>query len=289
MTHATKLITALVLLALYLFSMIAFASALVVDAEYVTVFPGQEASVQIDIDNNENFDIEDVSIALDLEGLPFTSVSSSEKDVDDIDEDDDDKATFRLKASTDIVPGDYDIPYVVKYTNAEDSNATSQNKTGSFGIRVSAKTELDFSAEKKDAIVGQQGKISLKIINKGLGEVKFMSVEIFPQGFELLSSEKVYIGNIESDDSDTASYDVIFKSTAPVLVAKATYKDFDNKDQTKTINLPVEAYSRERAIELGLIKEPNYVPYGIVVGVLIIWFVWRKVKKARKNKQRGRD
>jgi len=284
----TKILTIIISLT-FLVLTLNLASALIVDAEYITIFPGEEVSIKVEVDNNENFDIEDVSVALILDGVPFTSVGSSEKDTDDIDEDDDDSVTFRIKTSTDVVPGDYDIPYIMKYTNAEDSNATSQTKNGTFGIRVSSKTELDFSVEKKDAIVGQQGRLSLKIVNKGLGEVKFVSVEIFPQGFELLSSENVYIGNIDSDDSDTASYDVIFKSTAPVLSVKVEYKDFDNKAQTKTINLPVEAYTRERAIELGLIQEPNYVPYGIGAGILILWYIIRKIKKRKKNKQRGRN
>ena len=113
-----------------------FISGLVIDSNYITIYPGEEGKVTIEIDNNENFDIEDVSVALELggkkifnefgvvvgetENLPFTVVGSSEKDVDDIDEDDDDRVSFTLRASTDITPGDYNIPYVVKYTNAED-------------------------------------------------------------------------------------------------------------------------------------------------------------------------
>ncbi|MFH1643426.1 MAG: hypothetical protein ABH967_02225 [Patescibacteria group bacterium] len=260
------------------------ASALVVDADYVTIYPGESGSVKVDVDNTFNFDIEDVSIALVLDNVPFTSVGSSEKNLDDLDSEDDDSVTFTILASTDIVPGDYNIPYVVKYTNAENSSAEQEEKTGSFGLRVSAKTNIDFSVETKDNIVGKQGRISLKIVNKGLGAVKFVSVKVSPQGYELISSRDVYVGTIDSDDSDTASFDVVFKTTSPMLTAIVTYNDFDNNAKTETINLPVNVYTTEKALELGLITKPNYTIYFAVGGVLIVWFVWRKIKKRRKRK-----
>ncbi|MAG10946.1 hypothetical protein CMI44_01395 [Candidatus Pacearchaeota archaeon] len=263
-----------------------FASALVVDAEYIVLYPGEEGRIEIEVENNFDFDIEKISIALELSDVPFVPISSSEKDIEDLDEDDEDTSTFRIRASTDITPGDYDIPYVVRYTNAENSSIEQEEKNGSFGIRVSARTNIDFSVESKDNIVGQQGTISLKVINQGLGEVKFVSVQIFPNGYELLSADKIYIGNIDSDDSDFATFDVLFGSPTPILSAKVEYKDFDNKAQTETIGLPVKVYTREKALELGLIKNANYVPYVIGGGILVLWYIVRKVKKRRRNKKR---
>ena len=262
------------------------ANAIAVDAEYITMYAGEEGSVSIEIENNEDFDIESVSVSLNLDGLSFTSVGSSEKDVDDIDEDDSETVSFRLRPSTDIVPGDYNIPYTVSYKQ-EGVNDTL-TKAGSFGLRVSAKTDIEYSVETKDAIVGRKGRVSLKIVNKGLGDVKFVSAEIFETGeeFEVLSEKYVYLGNIESDDSDLANFDVIFKDKDSVLTVKVDYKDFDNVDQTETVNLPVKVYTRAEALELGLISERNYVPYYIVGGLIVLWFVWRKYSKYRKAKKR---
>jgi hypothetical protein len=276
-------------------------SGIVVDSNYITIYPGEEGKVTIEIDNNENFDIEDVSIALELggkkifnefgvivgetEGLPFTVVGSSERDIDDIDEDDDDRVSFTLRASTDITPGDYNIPYMIKYANAEEDDETFE-KSGSFGLRVSAKTEIDFAAEvNEDAIVGNEGKISLEIINKGLGNIKSVSIQIFPNGFELLSKDKIFIGTINADDTDIASFDVIYKTSNPTLSVKVDYKDFDNNDQIKTVNLPIKVYTKEEALKLGLIKKNQTGVYvGVSAGILLVWFVYRKIKKRRKNK-----
>ena len=182
----------LILGILFLVLTLSFASAIVVDADYITIYSGESGRVSVEIENNENFDIEDISLALELSDLPFTSVGSSEKDVDDIDEDDEDTVSFTLRASTDIVPGDYNIPYILTYVNAE-NNTENFEKTGSFGLRVSAKTDLDFSIEtNEDAVVGKEGRIIIEIINRGLGEIKSVSIEIIPNGFKLLSKNKIF-------------------------------------------------------------------------------------------------
>jgi len=290
----------LIILSLTLIFLISinFASAIIVDANYITIYPGEVGEVTLDIDNSENFDIEDVTAQIYListlpdgtsKGLPFSIIGSSEKDVDDLDEGDDDSVSFTLKAFTDITPGDYQIPYEIRYVNVKDEE--EEGKKGTFGIRVSAKTELDFSVEAEGetgnvAIIGNEGRISLEIINEGLGEIKSASVEIAPQGFELLSKNKIFVGTINSEDTDIATFDVIFKEKNPVLNAVITYKDFENKEKKETIVLPFKVYTQDQALELGLISKSKTGIYFIVVIVLIIvWLVYRKIKKAKRKKK----
>ena len=262
------------------------ASAVIVDADYVTLYPGEEGSMTLDIENNENIDIENVQVSLILSDVPFSSVGSSVKDVDDLDEDDDDSVTFTLRPSTDIIPGDYDIPYEIKYVNA-DNNTQNFIEEGSFGIRVSAKTDLDFSAETRGiAVIGKEGQISLEIINRGLGEIKSVSVELLPQGFELLSSNKIFIGTIDPDDSDIATFDVVYRSQNPIVSAKVDYKDFDNIDRTEIADIPIKVYTQEQALQLGLIKKNNTMLYVvIIIALIIIWFIWRGIRKRRKKQK----
>lgn len=274
------------IIAVIILAEMALASALAIDANYLAIYPGGQGKVDVKIDNNENFDIQDISMALNLANLPFTSVGSSEKNIDEINEDDDDKISFTIKASNDIKPGDYNIPYTIKYTNSD--NDESLEKDGSFGLRVSAKTEIEFSIDVgENPIIDQQGKVSLEIINRGLGDIKAVYVEITPQGFDLLSQNKVFIGTIAADDTDSASFDVVYKSTSPVLNAKVYYKDFDNNDQTEDVNILFKVYTREEALNLGLIKKNNTWIYVIILVILIIaWFVWRRIKKRKKNNKK---
>src|SRR4030042_1646215 len=142
-----KMIKKMLITAFAVFISLNFISALSVNANYISVSPGEEGKVSIEIENNDEFDAE-------------------------------------------------------------------------FVLKVNAETELDFSVETKNNIIGQKGKITLRIVNKGLGEVKFVSVQVFPQGYDLLSSDVVYIGNIPSDDSDSAGFDVFFNTLSPSVYAK---------------------------------------------------------------------
>ena len=74
MKQTNKLIFGILFLVLTL----SFASAIVVDAEFVTIYSGESGKISVEIENNENFDIEDISLALELSDLPFTSIGSSE-------------------------------------------------------------------------------------------------------------------------------------------------------------------------------------------------------------------
>lgn len=292
----------LTIFALVFLASMSLASAISVDAEYVTLYPGEQDSITIEVENTGSFDIEDVSIQLIVGGflpddtpisLPFAIIGSSEKDLDDLDEDDDDSVTFTLRASIDITPGDYNIPYVLRFVDADD-NDDDFERTGSFSIWVSSKTDIDFGIEIRgdetnNAILDKGGKISLEIINKGLGEIKSVSVQIIPEGFNLLSKEKIFVGSIDADDTDLASFDVIFKSTEPVLRAVVTYKDFDNNEQKETVSLPFKVYTKDEALEMGLIKKGNTTRNIVIVVLVIIgWIIWRRARKKRRNNKKGR-
>ncbi len=269
---------------------LSFVSPIVVDSDFTTLYPGEEGKITLEIENNENFDIEDVSIRLILEEVPFTSVGSSEKDADDIREDKDEDVSFTLRPSTDIVPGDYNIPYEVTFYD-EDDDETPLKKTGSFGIRVSARTDIDFSVYTSDnAIVGKNGEITFEIVNKGLGEIKSVLVEVFPQGYDLLSKEKIFIGSVDPDDTEIATFDVIFNSPTPVLKVDVNYKDFDNNEHSELVSLPFKVYTTEEATQLGLIGQGGVGTYIIIVIILIIvWIIYRQIKKRRRRNNKKKN
>lgn len=260
--------------------------AIIIDSEYITLYPGDEGTIKINVKNTEDFDIKDVSFRLELEKIPITAIGSSEKNEDRIDEDDSETFNFDIKASTDSIPGDYNVPYTIIY-NCDDCNS-SIKKVGSFGLRISAKTDLEFSTETENNLLNEKGKVSLKIINQGLGKIKFVYVEFLSDDFELLSSKNFYVGTIDSDDFDLATFDVIFNQKNPILITKITYKDFENNEKVETINLPVKVYTPEEALRLGIIQKNYgiYYVFGLVI-LILLWIIYKKVQQTIKKKKRN--
>jgi hypothetical protein len=243
--------------------------------------PGSQQEISVEIKNTIDSDAEDVSLTLDLTNLPF-SLAKTEDNPDEISDDDSEDYDFTLKASGSAKAGDYQIPYILEYND--------QTKKGTFTLTVEAEPELVYSVSTDTPVVGSKAKLTLNIINKGLGDAKFVSLTLIPEGYTLLSDESVYIGTIDSDDTQKENFEVIFTKANPTLSAKIEYRDFDNNLITKTINLPVTVYSQEQALKLGITKTNNTGVYILVLAVGIVgWIIIRKIrKKKRLNKAQGR-
>ncbi len=264
-------------------SMIRLASALTINSVTAdTLLPGQEGKIRLEIENTLNKDVIDVSLILQFNTIPLTPIGSSEQSVDEIREDDEETFVFGLKAETDIKPGDYEIPYTLSY----EIEGKEKSRQGSIGIKVRAHPDLAFSVTTENPVEDQQGSINLKVINKGFSDARFVSVRALADGFTLLSDDEVYIGSVDSDDFETATFDVVFKTRDASFNALVEYTDFDNKRIIKTLTLPFRVYSKEEAVELGIIKRDNtFVYIGIVIMLVLLWIFVRMIRKRRRLKR----
>jgi hypothetical protein len=96
-------------------SLSAVSAVYIEDVQADALNPGKDGRVAIDVRNDLSDKIKDVSLSLDLSNTVFSSVGSSEENVDEIDDDDVETFTFTLSANVDSKPGDYNIPYTITY------------------------------------------------------------------------------------------------------------------------------------------------------------------------------
>lgn len=247
--------------------------------------PGQQATLDIRLENILSEDVQDITINLNFQGLPITPIDGSSAGFDELNSDEDARASFVVRAASDATPGDYQIPYTITYNQ----NGDDKTRNGSIGITISSQPSLSYTISTENPVIGQEGKVTLKIVNTGFADAKFVSVRALPIGFTILSEDQIYIGNVDSDDFETATFDVVFSSNNPSFSAIIDYTDFDNKKITKTIDIPVVVYTKERAIELGIIEKNNLPVYiGIVVLVIVLWIIWRAIKRRQRLKRSER-
>jgi hypothetical protein len=259
-----------------------FVAAVTVDSVDVdSLTPGKEGVIRVIVENKEDVDLEDVTMNLIFAGIPFSPVGSSSESINELDEDDDEKFTFRIRVANNVAPGDYEIPYTIRYKEV-DSDVTKKT-SATIGVRVTGQPELVFSVSGENAIENSKGKVSLKIVNKGFSDARFASVRIVSNDFVLLSDEQVYIGTVDSDDFETAEFDVLFDRNPAIFRAVLEYKDFDNKDRTERVELPLTIYSKEDALRLGITKKSNGpAVLGLVLVLIIVISVWRTVKRRKR-------
>jgi len=279
------IITSLATLFIFILALNLASAIVIKDISQDTLYPGTSANIKIILDNNLNDDAEDVSFSLNFASTGtspnFVPVGSADFNDDEIKEDKSREFTITIKAASSIEPGIYNIPYTLSYKIG--NNATPTIKTGTIGVTVNSKVSLDFSVLTEMPVIGEKGKITLKIVNKGFGQIKFVSVSVQPQGYTLLSENQVYIGSISSDDFETAAFDVIFTKPSERLIATVTYKDLENNDRVENVDISVPVYTREKALELGIITKNNTFMYVIIVAIVIVaWLIWRAIKKRRR-------
>lgn len=269
----------------FLFSLNFVSAISVSDVSQEELFSGETVQLKIDLKNNLDEDVEDVFFNLRFENVPFISIGASGKSYDEFNDGDVKSFSINVKSSQNIEPGDYSVPYVLSYVNL---NGDKTEKEGSIGIVVGAKTELNFNVELDTNIIGEQGKVSLKIINKGFGEIKFVNVKIIPEGFTIIGKDSDYIGSIDSDDFESATFDVLFNKKNAKAVIIVTYKDFNNIEQVETIQENLEILSREEGIQRGIIQKDNTFIYVVSIIILIVlWLIYRRLKKRLKKKNRA--
>ncbi len=257
-------------------------SAVVIQSVHAPALaPGKESSVVVTIKNTLDEDVEDLSFGFVLSGTSFIAVGGSEESTDELRDGRDEDFSFIIKPSYDVKPGDYQLPYEISYI----LNGERTVRKGAIGVHVGGSPELRATVEPVSAVVGGKDTLTLKIINDGLADARFVSVSVASEGMTLLSDEEVYIGTVDSDDFETATFDVLYTRERSTLVATVSYRDLDNQRQTEEIRLPVRAYTREEAIERGIITQ-SYIPFyvGAVVLIIVIWIVWRMIRKRRKSR-----
>lgn len=287
---------AILMLGIYLFSLISMANALLIGSVSTSpneVAPGETSRVSITLKNNDNFDIEEVSTSLDFTNIPFAPHNSgSDYLISEILSGKSKSAEFDVVALNNAASGIYKIPVKIEYRESGQADETPNKiKTSLISIMINSKPILDVSSEDGVLLKNQKNKVSLKIINKGLSDAKFLEINIQGNSYvTIISQSKVYIGDVDSNDFQTADFDIFFKTNAPnsiTLPATIVYKDISNKEYTETMEVKLKAYSNEQAVQLGLIqKSYTWLIVLVVIIAIIIFFIVRVILKRRKQNNR---
>lgn len=281
--------------------MINLASALTITSVSSTpdeVQPGEKVSLSIEIENKLDIDVTDVVVSLNLNGdvqknipaAPFSPYqSSSEIKIGDLDEDDEDTAEFELIADANAELGSYKIPVEISYNDG----TAIKNEEGLVSLIVSAEPRLEISADGNNLIKGKNAVLGIKIVNSGLGGAKFLSVKLNEgTGFKIIGSNSVYIGSIDSDDFDTAEFNIFVNENAGIinLPVEIDYTDARNNEKTENMQLTLTTYTQQQAIQLGLIQKSNLpLIIGSVVIVVILFLIYRSLRKRLKKKKLSQE
>ena len=251
------------------------------------VQPGERVYINVILENQGTKDIKDISVGLDLTSadLPFIPVGSAAKKViEEIENDESESVEFIFMVSSSARPDTYKIPIVVSY---KDDNEILEEKSV-IGLVVKALPILEVAIEESEVFkVGQVGDVTVRFVNKGLGDIKFLSAKIEKSvNYDIVSSNTVYIGNIEPDDFETATFNMRFKQKFVNIPLEVDYKDNNNKEYKQTFSLELPLYSQKEVIELGLESKSRTGVYIGIAVIVILSFLIRRYRKRKMMRER---
>jgi len=258
-------------------------AVLIVDAYKVTpspIVPGQSVNLELTLRNSGRIDVKNVDVSIDLEDGTFSTLGSGAKQrIDSIPAGESETITIKLASDTSTEVKVYSVPVTLSY---QDTRNKQYDDAAKISLVVNAQPELSLTIDNTDfADKKTPGKATIKIVNKGVVNLKYVTITLGEHpSYEILSSSNEnYVGNLDSDDFETAEFTIKPLVETPLLLVKVDFKDPYNVDYSKTYEMPLRIIT---AADLG--QGGSSAPMIIVVLLLIgggIWY-WRRKKKGKR-------
>ncbi|MBS3106624.1 COG1361 S-layer family protein [Candidatus Woesearchaeota archaeon] len=220
--------------------------------------PGSTSKVSFTVDNSGGAAISDVKLSLEFyrvytattgfseKKLPFTPLgSTNEKSLSRIDAGGSGTITFDLFTDADAASAAYKVPFTLTYADATGKNFT---RSGIVGLLVDAPPDVSVTLDSSTVLKeGEKGMVTFKFVNKGFSDVKFLTVTLKEtQEFDIVTNKEVYIGELDSDDYETAEFDLIVtdvKKGVVDLPLHVEYRDANGELITRDETLQMRMFS----------------------------------------------
>ncbi len=255
------------------------------------IVAGSKATVEFTLKNLANTQVKDISLKLDLSAstTPFAPVdSTTEKRIEKLEPGEEESVMFHIISEASAEPKVYKIPLTLGYS---DESGNTYTKTDIIGLLISSDPELDVYMEESDTFQGgTKGSIIVSISNRGATEAKFVSIILAQsENYEIIGPDRTYIGNLDSDDFDTAEFklyvDESLNNTKIPITVTVKHKDAYNDEHIEEFELELPIYSRDDLIRLGEIEADsgsNTVVYAIVA-IIVLYILYRLFFRRKKR------
>ncbi|MBU0628801.1 MAG: COG1361 S-layer family protein [Nanoarchaeota archaeon] len=254
--------------------------------------PGETTQVGISLKNLASSFIKDITVELDLSGVPFATINSTNKKIiKQIDAESSGEVVFNLMAEPSAESKLYKVPIKLEFF---DRLGTRYLKNETVGLTVGAEPDLSITLESSQIYSkGGMGDVSIKFVNKGVTDIKFMNIMLEETSeFKIISPSEVYLGNIDSDDYETTDFKISLKKVKGDevnLPLSINYKDANNNEYERDVNVKLKIYSSSEAKALGLKKGNGATGIFIVIVIVAVGFFfyrrWKKKKDGKKESE----
>ena len=260
--------------------------------------PGKKAILSIELENMADSLLKDIKIKLNLitllqtatsvsySELPFSCFGTTNQQViKSIGAGKTKTVEFTLIPDPNADSDVYKIPVTIEYS---DELGTNYSKSEVIGVVVGDEPIIEPVIDSTNIYTkGQVGEVDISFVNKGTTDVKLLDVELKESDYvKVISSQKAYLGNIDSDDYEIAEFKVYIKdaedSNVP-LILNYNYLDPNNNKYEKQKTVYLMIYDKGEAKTFGLEKGNGYGGFLTIIIIVVIGVVGYRIWKKKKN------
>lgn len=250
-----------------------------------TISPGGTAKVNFLIKNLADSLLKDIQFRLEFSSstLPLAPYqSSSERRIAQLQSNFQQSLSFQLIADPAASSGLYKIPLNITYNDEKGKHYMVKDI---LAVLIGEKPYLKTSIKKTSVLqANQPGKLTLEIANAGPTDVKFVELTLLPSpDYQLVSpSLYFYLGDIDSDDTESEEIDVFVNKKVKTLAVpiQLKYADANNQPYQQNLELNLALYSSSQLKKFGIIEKDKLWLYGLVLLLLGLgYFFYRHSRK----------
>lgn len=242
------------------------------------VAPGASESMDLRLENLADGQIKNIEVKMDLSEVPIASSGTTSQAVTAIEKSSTESVSFNLNIGETAENGVYKIPITVSYENEAGTEFTRET---TVGVVVGGESDLQagLNGVETELTPGATGTVTFRLVNRGRGSADFVKLNLEDtESFEVLSPNSVYLGDMDSDDYQTADFQIHVSSDAENVSApvEVSYKDIDG-ERTSTQMVEVPVYTQNQLEKYGMASGGSSLPLVVVV-ILIAGgvYYWRK-------------
>ncbi len=247
-----------------------------------TVRPGSTNTMELELRNRADSSLKNIDVSLDLSTTPFATVETTRKRVQRMETGAEESVEFDLLVDGDADNGLYKIPVLLEYENRAGTEFTLEQSTG---IVVGGEEDLEVGVEERELLQpGTTGTVTLRIVNRGDGKARFVSLKIQDsETHEVVSSRSVYLGDMQPDDYQTAEFRIYAARDASglSLPVELDYTAPAGVQESENRNVEIKLYGQDEMRRYGLSSGGNVIMYLAAAAVLagLTFFYWRRRKR----------
>jgi hypothetical protein len=253
------------------------------------ISPGKASELDIGLKNMAGTSLKDVTVKLDLSAVSFYPTGTATEQKSYLMQAGESKTfSFDLMAGPSVDAGVYKIPMNISYY---DMAGASYSKIDYATVIVGDTPDLVTGIEKTTLLAaGENGIVTLKIINKGLTGIKLLSVNLQnSDSYVIVSpSSQLYVGKLDSDGYETVEYSLYVKpgvNGIVMLPLTLEYMDDNNNHFIETREIALKIYAPDELSTYGL-RISGGISLTVIILVLLIvgYIVYRKFfRKSNKR------